>query len=392
MIKKNGITGQDRIESHLSEKIKICYIIGTLEVGGAEKQLYLLIKNLDKERFKPFLIALRDGRMRKDFEEITNLYLLKKRFKFDLAILLGLIRIIKKEKPDILHTFMFTSNTWGRLAGIICKIPVIIASERSADLWKKWYHNLIDRFLLKFTKKIICNSEEVKNIYIKRIDGKNRKFEVIYNGIEIEKYEKIKESVKLKEEFGIKNEKIILTGGRLSFEKNLKRFLFVAKKIKGDFENVKFLIVGEGEEKERLKKLAENLNIKDSVIFTGYRNDLPELIKISDTVVLISLWEGMPNLIIEGMTCKKPVICTKIGGGKEIIKDGENGFLVDPDDEEEIKEKILFLLKNDEKCKIMGEKGYNFAKKTFSLKNMVENYQNLYIKLLGKGINVKIYT
>ncbi|MCM8805094.1 MAG: glycosyltransferase [Candidatus Omnitrophica bacterium] len=384
MIKKNGITGQDRIKSHLLEKIKICYIIGTLEVGGAEKQLYLLIKNLDKERFKPFLISLRDGRMKKDFEEITNLYLLKKKFKFDLAILLGLIRIIKKEKPDILHTFMFTSNTWGRLVGIICKIPVIIASERSVDLWKKWYHKLIDRFLLKFTDKIICNSEEVKNIYLKKTKGDRRKFLVIYNGIEIEEYEKIKENYRLKEEFGIKNEKIILTGGRLSFEKNLETFLYVAKKVKERFSYVKFFIVGEGEEEERLKKLAENLNIKDSVIFTGYRNDLPELIKISDIVVLISLWEGMPNLIIEGMICKKPVICTKIGGGKEIIKDGENGFLVDPDDEEVIKEKILFLLKNDEKCKIMGEKGYNFAKKTFSLKNMVENYQNLYIELLKR--------
>lgn len=319
--------------------------------------------------------------MKKDFEEITNLYILKKKFKFDLAILFNLIKIIKKEKPDILHTFMFTSNTWGRLAGIICKVPVIIASERSADLWKRWYHNLIDKFLLKFTKKIICNSEEVKNIYIKRIDGEKEKFEVIYNGLEIEKYEEIKEEAKLKNEFGIKDEKIILTGGRLSFEKNLKRFLFIAKKIRKGFGNIKFLIVGEGEEKEELEKLTENLNMKDCVIFTGYRSDLPKLLKLSDIVVLISLWEGMPNLIIEGMLCKKPVICTKIGGGKEIIKDGENGFLVDPKDEKEIVEKILFLLKNEEKCKIMGEKGYNYAKRIFSLDKMVENYQNLYLNL-----------
>ncbi|MCM8832406.1 MAG: glycosyltransferase [Candidatus Omnitrophica bacterium] len=392
MIRKNGIIGHPQTKSPLSDRIKICFIIGTLEIGGAEKQLYLLIKNLNKEMFDVFLIALRDGRMRKDFQEITKLYILKKRFKFDLTILFNLIRIIKKEKPDVLHTFMFTSNTWGRLAGIFCKVPVIIASERSADLWKRWYHNLIDKILFRFTDRIICNSNEVKNIYIKRINGEKKKFEVIYNGIEIEKYETIKQNLILKDAFGIKNQKIILTGGRLSFEKNLEKFLHVAKIVKEKFKNVKFLIVGEGDQKVKLKKLAKNLNIQDDVIFTGYRDDLPELIKISDIVVLISLWEGMPNLIIEGMLCKKPVICTKIGGGKEIIKDGENGFLIDPKNQKEIVEKILFLLNNEEKSKIFGQNGYNYAKKTFSLEKMIESYQNLFIEVLKEKKNVKIYS
>ncbi|MCM8810759.1 MAG: glycosyltransferase family 4 protein, partial [Candidatus Omnitrophica bacterium] len=209
---------------------------------------------------------------------------------------------------------------------------------------------------------------------------------------EIEKYETIKQNLILKDAFGIKNQKIILTGGRLSFEKNLEKFLNVAKIVKEKFKNVKFLIVGEGDQKVKLKKLAKNLNIQDDVIFTGYRDDLPELIKISDIVVLISLWEGMPNLIIEGMLCKKPVICTKIGGGKEIIKDGENGFLIDPKNQKEIVEKILFLLNNEEKSKIFGQNGYNYAKKTFSLEKMIESYQNLFIEVLKEKKNVKIYS
>ncbi|HOK55980.1 MAG TPA: glycosyltransferase [bacterium] len=392
MIKKSGITGLDRTKFPQLNKIKIAYVIGTLKVGGAEKQLYLLIKNLNKEKFEPFLIALRGGRMEEDFKKITNLYILNKRFKFDILILFNLINILRKEKPDILHTFMFTSNTWGRLAGILSGIPLIIASERSADLWKKWYHILIDKILLRFTDKIICNSEEVKKIYIQKIDGEKEKFEVIYNGIEIEKYEKLQEKIELKKNFGIKNEKIILTGGRLSFEKNLDTFLYIANDIKKEIKEVKFIIVGEGDEKENLFKLTEKLDLKKDVIFTGYREDLPDLIKISDIVVLISLWEGMPNLVIEGMLCKKPVICTEIGGGKEIIEDGKNGFLVNPKNKKEIKEKILLLLKNDMICKTIGEAGYNYAKKKFLLEKMVENYENLYLKFLKRGENEQIYS
>ncbi len=319
--------------------------------------------------------------MEDEFKKITSHYILKKKFKFDILALFKLIKIIKKEKPDILQTFMFTSNTWGRLAGIFCKVPVIIASERSADLWKKKHHILIDRILLKFTDKIICNCQEVKKIYVNRL-GNEKKFEVIYNGLEIEKYERLCENIRLKEEFGIKDEKIILTGGRLSFEKNLETFLYIAKDIKKKFRKIKFIIVGDGEEKGKLLKLTEKLDLKEDVIFTGYRDDLPDLIKISDIVVLISLWEGMPNLIIEGMLCKKAVICSQIGGGKEIIKDGEYGFLVDPKDKNRIKEKIFFLLENEDICKKFGQAGYNYAKEKFLLENMVKSYEDLYLRFL----------
>lgn len=377
------MTGQKETKFHQLKKVKICYIIGTLEVGGAERQLYLLIKNLNKEKFEPFLISFRGGRMKEKFEKITKVYFADKRFKLDFFLIFRLIKIIRKERPHILHTFMFTSNTWGRIAGIICRIPVIIASERSADLWKKWYHIMIDRFLFNFTDRIVCNSEEIKKIYLERLKGNENKFVVIYNGLEIERYEGLFENEEIKKEFGIKEEKIVITGGRLSFEKNLETFLFAAKKVKDRYERVKFLIVGEGREKDKLLKMTRELNLENDVIFTGYREDLPELIKISEIVVLTSLWEGMPNLILEGMICKKAVICTKSGGAKEIIKDGENGFLVEPKNVEDIAHKILFLLKNGETGRDMGEKGYKFVKERFSLEKMVESYEKLYENLLN---------
>jgi len=363
--------------------IKICYVIGTLEIGGAERQLLQLVKNLDKQRFLPVLLTLRDGRMRKDFEEAVKVRVVGKRWKFDPLFLLELTKIIKQEKPDILHTFMFTSNTWGRIAGIITGVPVIVASERSMDSWKKWYHFLIDKILGFFTKKIVCNSEEVKNLCVSKLKLRDQKFTVIINGIDLDFYEETSVKLEIKKEFGIEEgERIVLSGGRLSWEKGLEYLVYSAKRVINEFPAVKFLIAGEGPEKEKLKKLVEKLLLKNKVVFTGYRKDLPFIIKTSDIVVLSSLWEGMPNLLLEAMALGKPIVATNVGGCKEIIKDGKNGFLVEVKDVENLAERILVLLKNQTLCTKMGERGFEIVKSNFALSKMIGKYERIYLRML----------
>jgi len=359
---------------------KICYIIGTLVPGGAEKQLYYLIKYLDRSKFQPVFIALRSGRMENDFRKIVKVKVIGKRWKIDPFFFFSLYTAIKEEQPDILHTFMFTSNTWGRICGILLKIPVIFASERSIDLWKKWYHFKIDRILGKFTKKILCVSEEVKNYYLRKTELPKSKFTVIENGIDLKEIEKVKYREELREEFGInKNDFVILTGGRLCKEKSIDILLYVVLELKKEIKNLKILIVGEGGEKRYLMEIVKKLKI--SVIFTGFRKDIFSLIKISDIVVLTSRWEGMPNLILEGMALKKAVISTDIGGCREIIKDGVNGFLLKYKDKKELIEKILFLYKNPEVRKKMGEEGYKIVKKRFNLFEKIKEYEKIYLRI-----------
>ena len=358
---------------------KICYVIGTLKVGGAEKQLYYLVKNLDKNKFSPTIIALRGGILEPDFKKICKLKIIGKKFKIDPFSFLKLIFIIREEKTDILHTYMFTANTWGRLAGIICKIPVKIVSERSVDLWKKNYHFLIDKILGKFTDKIICVSEEVRNHYLKKTKLPSDKFIVIENGVDLQEIEKIKEKKEIKEEFGIQNDDfVILTGGRLCKEKSIDFFLSIVPELKKQITNLKILIAGEGEEKENLLNITKYLKLEDNVIFTGYRRDILSIIKISDLVVLTSKWEGMPNLILEGMALKKAVISTNVGGCKEIIQNNVNGFLIEYGDKKHLIEKILFLYKNSGEREKMGESGYKIVKEKFDLIVKIKEYEKIY--------------
>jgi glycosyltransferase involved in cell wall biosynthesis len=313
------------------------------------------------------MVALRGGRMQKDFEKVCKVYIIGKRWKFDIFFLMRLIKVIKLEKPDIVHTFMFTSNFWGRLAALINRVPIIISSERSMDLWKKFFHIQIDRFFAKYSQNIVCNSNEVKERYKKVLDKYSAKLSVIYNGIDMPFFEKVEYKEKIKEEFGIKDEIIVLTGGRLCAEKGLDYFLQAASMVVKEFDKVKFLIVGEGEKREELLELANKLKLNKFVIFTGYRNDLSDVMKVSDIVVLSSLWEGLPNLLIEGMALKKAVIGTGVGGTVEIVKDKVSGLIIPAKNSEEHATSILSLLKDNKRRKLMGESGYNFVKENLSL-------------------------
>ncbi|MCM8816238.1 MAG: glycosyltransferase [Candidatus Omnitrophica bacterium] len=361
------------------KKIKVCFVLGTLDVGGTEKQLLLLCKYIDREKFHPFVISLRGGRMKNDFtKENIPVFVIGKKYRFDLIALFKLILILNRIKPDILHTFMFTSNTWGRIAGIINGVPVIVASERSTDLWKKKYHFFVDRVLGFFTDKIICNSYSVMERYRSVLGNISRKLVVIRNGIEFQTFETDKSGSKRK------NEKIVFTASRLSPEKGIRFLIESARIVLRQKENVKFLIAGEGPLMTELKYLADRYGIEKQFIFLGYKNDIQNFIEKSDVVVLPSLWEGLPNLVLEAMAMRKPVVATNVGGTSEVVKDGITGFLVNPGDIQQMAEKIILLLSDEKLAEEIGKKGYEFVKGNFDVCLMVYGYRSLYETLLTR--------
>jgi len=361
------------------KKIKICYVIGTLEIGGAEKQLLKLVRDINRERFTPVVIALRSGTMREEFEKVVKVIIAGKKWKIDPLFLLRLTDILKREKPDILHTFMFTSNTWGRIAGILSGVSVILASERCVDIWKKWYHRLIDRILLKFTYKVICNSNAVKNFYQKTERIPENKLSVVYNGVDLSEFQKINP-----DKTGIeKKGGLIGAGGRFTQQKGFINLLMAVPEILKILPDTKFVLVGDGPLRKSFEEFTKNHTISDSVIFTGYRKDILSIFSLCDIIVVPSLFEGMPNIVLEAMALKKPVIGTDIPEIAELIEDGQNGFLVPVKDNfKEIAEKIILLLKNPDIRRNMGEKGYNLIKTNFSIENMVKRYENIYMESL----------
>ena len=346
-----------------------------------------LLPRLNPEKYEVTVLCVRKwGELKGQF--------IKKGFKVNLIVIkrvhllrnfLKLVRFIKEGRFDIVHSNMYDANTPARVAAKLAGIPVIIAHEHNIENWKRKKEKMVDRLLANFTDKVVAVSQGVKNFLIEEEGIPESKIEVIYNGIDIKRFENVKVSMReKKKEFGIASqEKVVGIVSRIAPQKGHKYFIQVATKILKSFPDTKFLIVGEGKRdlEGEIKKIVREQGIEKQVIFTGSREDIPEIISIMDVFVFPSLREGFGNVLVEAMACKKPIVAFDIPGVNEVIVNGKTGFLVSPGEVEVLAEKTNLLLKDREIREKMGEFSTQRAK-VFSIERMVEKTESLYDELL----------
>lgn len=361
------------------------YVIATMGIGGAEKQLVEIVKRLDKDKYDAMVCCLTRGGPFEDElkQEGIRYSILWKRFKFDFSVIFKLVRLLRIEKVDILHTYMFTSNSFGRVAGAVARVPKIVVSERCVDIWKNKFHFLIDRILLHWTDKVICVSNGVRKFYVDKIDISDEKAVTIYNGLAIEHCHT---NADITKKYGLcSGNRIIGTIGRLTLQKGLKYLIHSAAIALRQTPQIKLFIIGDGPEKKNLVKLVNNLGISERVIFTGFQKDVMPFLKVMEIFVLPSLFEGLPNVVLEAMAFEKPVVAINIPGVDEVVTDGETGVLVPPRSPESLADAIIELLNNEGKARRMGISGRERVEKYFNIELMVEKYENVYDELVHSG-------
>jgi len=383
--------------------IKIFYLTTDTKIGGTEQMLLTLLNRLDKKRYSTFLCAIKPGGplieeakkvgvrgecLLKEPKEPGGLLIEKiinRIFWFARFFLIPfkLASLIKREKPDILHTFLFHANILGRIVGKFTGVAIIISSQRSIDKWRKPWHSFLDRLTSSFCNLIISNSEAGRKILIQRDRIDPEKIITIHNGIDLKKFNIEIDIYEKKRELGLKHEDKVI--GIIA---NLRRvkghcYLFEAfqnAKCKMSLKDsiLKLLVVGDGELKQELTGLAEKLKIKDSVIFTGFRDDIPEILQVIDIFVLPSLWEGFPVSILEAMASSRPVIASSVGGIPEAVIDQETGFLVPPQDVRSLEEALLKLVNDSGQAKRMGIAGRKRIEECFTLDKMIKKMEGVY--------------
>ena len=361
-------------------KVKILYVIATMDIGGAQKQLVQLVRGLNKNKYEPVVCCLTKGGPLEDElrQERIRCFILYKRFKFDFSVILRLISLIRREKPDILHTYIFTANSFGRAAGIIGRVRKIIASEHGMDVWKSKFHFLIDRILLHWTDKVICVSDGVKTFYADKIGLSKEKSVTIYNCVAETTRNGANVDV-IRKNCGIQSEdRLIGTIGRLAVGKGMKCLIHAIAIVRKQIPQIKFLIVGDGPQKTKLTELVDKLDMRKSVIFAGLQKDVSPFLNAMEFFVFPSLYEGLGIVLLEAMSFGKPVVASNIPGVDEVVVDGETGILVEHSNPVALASAIKKLLNNREQARMLGIAGRERAAKCFGCKRMVSEYEQIY--------------
>jgi glycosyltransferase involved in cell wall biosynthesis len=357
----------------------VLFLIDELDIGGTEQQLLELVKRLDRRAYLPMVCCFRPGRIAEEIAAAgVPMFHLRKHAKVDLSLLYRLWRLMRRERIELLQTYLFTANTWGRLAAIMAGVPLIVSSERNVDMWEKPSTRRIARGLSRWTDATIANSTAVQD-YLVRRGLTASKIQVIYNGVDAGRFASALAPDRLRHELGIPPQQALVgLIARLEPQKDIPTFLQAAAQLIARRLHVYFLVIGGGSLQEQLQQQAQTLGLAGRVIFTGPRRDVPRLLAACDISVMSSLKEGMSNTILESMMAGKPVVATSVGGNTELIQPGKTGFLVPPRDPVALAAAIQELVDDPSLAQAMGRRAHARIRQHFSVEAMVAATQRLY--------------
>lgn len=365
--------------------IRILQIIPTLVRGGAEKQLALLAAGLPRDRFDVHVCVLtHSGPLEENLRAAgVPLSFINKRWKLDPFAYWRLRKEIQRLQPDIVQTWLFAANAYGRQAAISADVKHILASERCVDPWKGSVQLSIDRVLAKKTERIITNSSGVVDFYAQHgLPGE--KFVVIPNGIQPFAPAETISRQQLLDELKLPTDaRLIGAVGRLWPQKRVKDLIWATDLLKCIRDDAHLLVIGDGPQRWRLERYARQANVPDRVHFLGERNDVPQLLPHVDLLWLASGYEGQSNAVLEAMSAGIPVVASDIPGNRDLVVPEETGYLVDLGDRGSFAQRAQLLLSEPELAKKLGAAGKVRVLNEFSVEKMVDRHAALYEQLAG---------
>lgn len=297
--------------------------------------------------------------------------------------LLSFVNYLKKNEIDIIFLNLSQDLKFGAIAGNIAGVEHIIYRRGSAIPIKDRFYT--EYLLGECVTDIIANSEATKETILENTSHwlTDEKIKIIYNGLKVKdiRDKLFISKTDIKNEFDIDSDDLVIANvGRLSPQKGHKYLLRAIKLIKEQIDSCKVLIVGKGELEEEIKAEAEKLDLKDKVIFTGFRKDIYNILSQSDFLLHTALWEGFGYVVAEAMAVGIPVVSTDVSNIAEIMRDGKSGYLCESENPDDIAEKALQMYRNSEAERMqMGQIGKTIIKNNFTFKKMIDKVEKEYL-------------
>jgi glycosyltransferase involved in cell wall biosynthesis len=369
--------------------IKVLELIDGNFIGGGQVHTLSVAKGLDKSKFNPVIAAMGGGEFENavlnegiSFKDIYQPKVLRKKY------LNPLIEYCKEEKFDILHSHGGVSGFYGRLVKkYYPEIKVIHSIHglhyiNARNIFKKYVSRTIEHYLVQYTDYTICetkqdfgNAEKIKVLNPERAA-------IIPNGINLRKYGNLqRKNPDFLKSFGFQGDDFIVGNiSRFDVQKNQNLIIKAASSLINTYPKMKFILVGKGSLLNQSKKLADSLNLGNSLIFTGEQFNLSDYYSIFDVFVFPTFWEGMPYVLLEAMASRLPIICSDIPSLNEVIEDGKSALTINPGSKSDLIEKLVRLYDDRN---LMNEISFNAHEAVknyseyFTIKKIEELYQEV---------------
>jgi glycosyltransferase involved in cell wall biosynthesis len=370
----------------MNKKKKISHLITGLEVGGAEMMLLKTLPLLQKDFENEVYCIKGHGPIGKKLEQagIAVCYLGLNAFNLP-VVSFKLARKLINFKPDLLVTYLIHADIFGRIIGRICGIKKIICNQRGFYLnWK--FLRVFDRWTKFLVTKYFVQTKFAREVLMKLMKLPKERFEIVPNTIIIQDFKFELDLKQKKEELKLPQENLnIVSVGTLKPRKGFEEILEAFEKTYQNFKNISLLIVGNGDQKTKYLDQIKKYSSKNNIIFLGKRDDVKEILRLSDIFVLGTYSEGMSNAILEAMASKLAIITTDIEVNRELIENNDSGILVPIKNPAAIAEKLEVLIKDEEKRKYFGEQAYDRMLEKFEIGKVIELTRDNYEKIINES-------
>ena len=381
---------------------KILFLIDSLAVGGAEISILEVIKNLQQCSSVVCVVYQGEHSLKAEFEAAgAKLYFfdIKKRFGFGEGVR-ELRKILKMEKPNLVHTTLFKSEIIGRIAVPSSKIPLVgslisdtYGKERYAlvsrrERLKLNLYKLLNRITAKRPDMYISVSKSIIKPNLKYLGIKESKVELIQNGRDVTVFEKAR--IYSKSEIipdATSESLLIITNSRVIRSKGFDEMLLAFQSLSKKFGNIFLVVAGNGFDFDFYKNMALEMGLDGKVVFLGRRHDIPSLLKSCDLFWFASHYEGSPGVVIEGMLSKTPMILSDIEPVLENIQDRRHALIFKTGDAEDLAVKTEILIYDPEFGEKLASAAYELGSNHFDIKKLVNKQETLYLELIQQYEN-----
>jgi glycosyltransferase involved in cell wall biosynthesis len=382
-------------------RTRIAFLITSLEVGGSERQLVALLRGLPDAGFEKHLICLSgygplEAEARATGAAVHDLQYPRLRGAGTIQwrnlpaaamTVLRLAGLLRRIKPDVLHTMIPVCNVLGAVAGRMARVPRLACTKLALGAYRDKSRVLpkLEDFVDPWFHLVHCKSVGILEDIAEREPIPRKRMRVVYNGIATTRFDGVDARASVRHEFGIP-EDAFLAGmvANLIPYKGHTEVVSAASEVIREHPGAHFLFAGRDDGiGTRLKEQAASLGISERIILAGIRSDIPELMSAMDLLVCASHEEGFSNVLLEAMACGLPIVATRVGGNPEAVEDGVTGILVDPRAPAQISRAIGQIVGDPPSAREMGARGRERVRRLFSYEAMIDGMTAFYRELLS---------